>query len=227
MNIPRIAIALNNIDDDLISAAVFKQNVRTNHGWLKCVAAAACLCLVVVGVLGGIHAYMKQYVVNNRFPVYPAPGFASDSAMVSPEQAERFHKANDIHNVLSAQNYEWYGSCYYDFEKNMIMIGLTDASRKNMDTVLTYTEDTVVDFYQCDYSYRYLLELYCKLDGKRTVLSLLGVKGYNISIQKNRVAVRIENADKYAAIYMISKMDRTGGAIEFISDTSTDNTSSD
>jgi len=227
MNTTRIAIALNNIDDDLISAAASEKIVRKKHGWRKCVAAAACLCLVVVGALGGINAYMKQYVVNNRFPVYPAPGFASDTAMVSPEQAECFNKANDIHNELSAQNYEWYGSCYYDFDENKIMIGLTDASKRNMDTVLTHTEDTIIDFYKCDYSYRYLSELYYKLDGKRTVLSLLGVKRYNISIQKNKVEVWIENTDKYAAIYMVSKMDSTGGAIEFITYTSTDRTSSD
>ena len=227
MNTPRIAIAMNHIDDDLVSEAAFEKKVRKKYGWLKWVAAAACLCLVVVVALGGINAYMKQYVISNRFPVYPAPDFASDSAMVSPEQAERLNKANDIHNELSAQNYEWYGSCYYDFDENKIMVGLTDASKGNMDAVLTHAEDTIVEFYECEHSYRYLSEMYNKLDGKRTFLSLLGVKGYNISVRKNKVEVYIENADKYAAIYIISKMDSTGGAIEFISDTSIDKMSSD
>jgi len=218
---------MNTIDDDLISAAAFEKKARKRPGWLTRVAAAACLCLVVVGALGGIHAYMKQYVASNRIPVYPAADFASEAAMVSPEQAERLNQANDIHNALSAQNYAWYGSCYYDFDENKIMVGLTDVSQRNMETVLPHTGDTVVDFYACDHSYRYLSELYDKLDGKRTFLSLLGVKGYNISVRKNKVEVWFENADKYAAIYMISKMDSTGGAIEFISDTSIDKMSSD
>lgn len=227
MNTLKIAAAMNNIDDDLISAAALEMKARKKPGWLRWVAVASCLCLVLVGALGGTNAYMKQYVIRNRIPVYPAAGFASESAIITPEQAERFNKAYDIHNKLSAQNYEWYGTCYYDFVENKILIGLTDASKRNLDTVLSHTEGAIVDFYECDYSYRYLLELYNKLDEKRIFFTLLGVKGYNISLQKNKLKVRIESADKYAAIYIISKMDSTGGAIEFISDTSIEKSSSD
>ena len=50
MSIPRIAKAMNNIDDDLISGAIEYENKRsTKSNWLKWGAMAACLCLIVVG----------------------------------------------------------------------------------------------------------------------------------------------------------------------------------
>lgn len=50
MSIPRIAKAMDNIDDDLISGAIEYENKRAKkNNWLKWGAMAACLCLVVVG----------------------------------------------------------------------------------------------------------------------------------------------------------------------------------
>ena len=50
MSIPRIAKAMNNIDDDLISGAIEYENKRSKKSnWLKWGAMAACLCLIVVG----------------------------------------------------------------------------------------------------------------------------------------------------------------------------------
>lgn len=189
---------------------------------LKWGAMAACLCLVVVGAFGGVHSHTKQYVVSNNIVVLSATEYSDTifSSEVSQEQADRMAVANNIHNTLSAQNYEWYGSCYYDFENGKILVGLTEVS-DNKETVLTHTGDTAVQFYECGYSYQYLEELYNKLDGKRTVLSMLGVDRFNISIEKNRVNVHIDNAEKYEAIYMANELDSIGGAIVFTSDTVT------
>lgn len=143
------------------------------------------------------------------------------SADVTHEQADRLAIANDIHNTLSVLNYEWYGGCYYDFESDKILIGLTEVSDSNKGLVLTYTGYTAVQFYQCEYSYKYLEELYNRLDGKRIVLSVLGVDRFNISIGKNRVNVHIANTGKYGAIYTANKMDSLGGAIVFTSVTVT------
>ena len=191
--------------------------------WIKWGAMAACLCFVVVGAFGGVHSHTKQYVVSNNIVVLSATEYSDtiSSSEVSQEQADCMAVANTIHNTLSAQNYEWYGSCYYDFENGKILVGLTEVSDSNKDTVLTHTGDTAVQFYECDYSYQYLEELYNKLDGKRTVLSVLGVDRFNISIEKNRVNVRIDNAEKYVAIYMANELDSIGGAIVFTSDTVT------
>ena len=50
---------------------------------------------------------------------------------------------------------------------------------------------------------------------------MLGVDRFNISIEKNRVNVHIDNAEKYEAIYMANELDSIGGAIVFTSDTVT------
>lgn len=51
-----------------------------------------------------------------------------------------------------------------------------------------------------------------------TALPVLGVDRFNISIEKNRVNVHINNAEKYEAIYMANEMNSLGGAIVFTSD---------
>ena len=220
MSIPKMANAMGYIDDDLVSGAVEYKRTKKKNSWLKWGAMAACLCLVVVGAFGGVHSHTKQYVISNNISVYHAGEYSDrlSSDDVTPEQADRLEVANNIHNILSAQNYEWYGSCYYDFEADKIMVGLTEVSDDNKETVLTRTGDTAVQFYECDYSYQYLEELYNKLDSKRTVLSVLGVERFNISIEKNRVNVRIGNAKNYEAIYMANELDHIGGAIVFTSD---------
>ena len=214
---------LGDINENYINDAHKTAKKKSRTVWTKWAAMAACLCLVVVGAFSGIHSNMKQYVVSNNIAVLSATEYSDtiSSSEVSQEQADRMAVANNIHNTLSAQNYEWYASCYYDLENDKILVGLTEVSDSNKDAVLTHTGDTAVQFYECDYSYQYLEELYNKLDSNRTVLSVLGVDRFNISIEKNRVNVRIDNAEKYEAIYMANELDDIGGAIVFTSDTVT------
>lgn len=51
MNTPRIAKAMDYIDDDLVSGAVDYKRAKKKNSWIKWGAVAACLCLVVVGAL--------------------------------------------------------------------------------------------------------------------------------------------------------------------------------
>lgn len=219
MSTDRFTAAMGYIDEDLISDAVTYMPKKSTVRWTKWVAVAACFCLVV-GVLSGTHLHMKQYVLSNHIPIYYAIEYndSLSASDVKSEQADRLAVANNIHNTLSEQNYEWYGGCYYDFENDKILVGLTEASDSNKDIVLTHTGDTVIEFYQCEYSYQYLKALYNKLDSKRTVLSVLGVDRFNISIEKNRVNVHIDTAEKYEAIYVANEMDSIGGAIVFTAD---------
>ena len=222
MSTDRFTKAMWCIDEDLISDAVtYMPKKNSSVRWMKWVAVAACICLVVVSAFGGIHSNMKQYVVSNNLVVIHATEYNDtiSSSEVSQEQAECMAVANAIHNTLSAQNYEWYGSCYYDFENDKILIGLTEISDSNKDTVLTHTCDTFVQFYECDFSYQYLEEVYNKLDAKRTVLTMFGVERFYISMVKNRVVVHIHNAEKHEAIYMANELDSLGGAIVFTADT--------
>lgn len=187
--------------------------------WLKYGSLVACLCLVLISILS-FHLYAKQYVVNNITVNYEKEQ-QSDNYEVTPEQAKKLEKANIIHNKLSAQNFEWYGNCYYDFENDKIMLGLTEISDSNKEIVLSYTRNTAVEFYQCDYSYQYLEELYNKLYKNRIILYIFGADRFNISIDKNKVNVHLTNDNKYIAIYLANKMDTIGGAIIFNSYTNT------
>lgn len=70
MSIPRIAKAMDNIDDDLISGAIEYENKRTKkNNWLKWGAMAACLCFVVCAFVApyfndGAHDYAEIIVYN-------------------------------------------------------------------------------------------------------------------------------------------------------------------
>ena len=216
----QISDALNMLNDDIIEET---NNVRTNakpkRKWVKWGVAAACLCLMAVGSLSIVNSHLKQYIVSNDILIVSADesGDRDSCVFVPPEQAERLETANTIHNTLSAQNYEWYGSCYYDFENEKIMIGLTELTGNNKEKASTYTGNTATEFYKCDYSYVYLEELYKKIDKNFTVFSMLGVNRFNISVRENRVKVHIKNDRMYGAIYAVSKMDSSGGAIIFTS----------
>lgn len=215
---------LGDINENYINDAHMTTKKNFRPVWLKWGALAACLCLVVIGSFGGVYSNMKKYVISNDILVYSATEYGDTNSYtdVTPEQAERLAKVNYIHNTLSAQNYAWYGNCYYNFDNDKIMVGLTDVSNSNKEIVLSYTRDTVIQFFQCDYSYQYLEELYNKLDEKRTILFVLGVDRFNISIHMNRVNVHITNAKNYGAIYIVNEMDSIGGAIVFSSDTVTE-----
>ena len=215
---------IGEIDENKIQSAgeVMSRKNKAKPIWLKYGSLVACLCLVVISILS-FHSYAKQFVISNHITVYNELLLGSDYCEVTEEQAKKIEKANILHNNLSTQNFEWYGNCYYDFENDKIMLGLTEISGSNKETVLSYTRNTAVEFYQCDYSYQYLEELYNKLDKNRIILYLLGVDRFSISINENKVHVHITDENKYVAIYIANKMDTLGGAIIFDSYTNTTN----
>lgn len=210
--------AIGQIDDELIYGAVndVKATRTKKHGWRKWAAMAACLCLVVAGGFGLSHRF-ESYVKANNIEVYAEEeyGDALSAADVSEEQAEGIASANNIHNTLAAQGYAWYGGCQYNFGMSKIEIGLTELSDENKAEVLAHVGNEDIHFSQADFSYQYLKELYDRLDGKSMILSLLGVERYHISVEENRVIVRLSDSDNNAAIYAANEMDTIGGAILF------------
>lgn len=138
-----------------------------------------------------------------------------DGADVTPEQAEGIKVANEIHNMFSAYNFEWYGNSYYDFETGSIKVGITDFSTDNQNTVKELVGEIEVDMFQCEYSYEYLEEIYNKMDNRRSFLKLLGVEGYYISVIDNCVTVRISDADNYIAIYAVNELTNGKGGVVF------------
>lgn len=180
--------------------------------WLKWGAAAACIVLVVF--IGGI-LYRAANV--RRMQSNPAEDFVGQSGdcNVSPEQAEKLSEANRIHNTISKQMYRWYGSCYYDFETDTILVGLTENTKENQAVVLEKVGDTPVQFNECEYSYPYLEDIYYKLDQKRSILLLVGVESYNISVRDNRVNVYISSEKNNVAIGIVNALTDKSGAVAF------------
>lgn len=208
MNIPRIATALNYIDDELVSGAV-EYKRKKKSPWKKWAALAACLCLV--SSLFAPHLFMKQYVQKNHIVVHNSSQIEDVSVLPECYKVEAEYK---IHNILSQQEYPWYGQCV-SFD-GLIMVGLTEVTNSNKEAVLAHTADMPVVFYQCEYSYQYLQQVNNKLEKYRAVLSLLGVKRSAVSMMENRVRVYIDNPKNYLAICVASMLDRQGGAIIFI-----------
>lgn len=211
MNIPRIATALNYIDDELVSGAV-EYKRKKKSPWKKWAAMAACLCLV--SSLFAPHLYMKQYVQKNHIVEHNS-SYVED-VTVLPEYADEVEAAYRIHGILSQQEYPWYGNCRFDSDSETIMVGLTEVTDSNKQAVLAHTADTPVAFYQCEYSYQYLQQVNNKLEKYRAVLSFLGVERFTVSMTENRVYVYIGNPKNYMAICAASMLDSQGGAIKFI-----------
>lgn len=83
MSIPKMAKAMDYIDDDLVSGAVNYKRTKKKNSWLKWGAAAACLCLVVglfansfiklsttqVPLPGGILAEVTELIDNKSCEV--------------------------------------------------------------------------------------------------------------------------------------------------------------
>ena len=109
------------IDEKKILSAgkTMSEKSKTKLIWLKYGTLVACLCLIVISAFS-CHLYAKQYVVDNSILVHNTASVIDSDCEVTPEQAEQLAIANSIHNNLSVQNFEWYGNCYYDLQKDKI-----------------------------------------------------------------------------------------------------------
>lgn len=179
--------------------------------WLKWGAVA---CIVLIIFIGGI---LHRAANMSRMQDDPTENFVGQSGAcnVSPEQAEKLSEANRINNTISKQMYCWYGSCYYDFETDTILVGLTENTKENQAEVLEKVGDTSVQFYECEYSYPYLEDVYYKLDKKRPILLLVGVESYNISVRDNRVRVYLSVAENNVAIGIVNALTDKSGTVVF------------
>ena len=217
-NTPKLAIAIGYIDDDLVTGAVEYMpapSKKFTHIWKHFVAVAA--CMVIVFGISGTHNYLKQYVATNDIQVYYADATEDriSASDVNPAQAEKMAEANNLHNLITAQNLEWYGGCFYDFEDDIIMVGLTANITEHQKQILDIADDSSIQFYNCEYSYQYLETVYKNLDSKRFLLNAAGVERYNISIENNRINVYVFNEKSYAALYLVNELDKESGAVVF------------
>lgn len=221
MKTPKLAVALGCIDDDLVLDAIdYMPAKRKNiiYYWKYVVTVAVCIAVVL-----GINIYLKQYVFSNDVQVqYENAGDSSYCEDVTPEMAEKSAKANNMHNLLVTKNLEWYGNCYYNFDLDVVKIGLTENTETNqreffkiIDETFEIGNDTDFQFYECDFSYQHLKEVYNNLENRQLLLKIIGVKRYNISIIDNIVNVYINSEENYFAIFVVNKLTDEDGAVFF------------
>ncbi len=179
---------------------------------------ALSICFVLIFTIVGFNIYCKQYVIMNNIQIITTETenmFSASPTEVTSFQAEKLDEANKIHNLLIEKGYEWYGSCYYDFDADKIKIGLTENIKENQEQILGYIDDSSIQFYTCKYSYSYLNSLYNRMEKKKWMLKVLGVERYNISIINNCINVSLSNTNKYSAIYFVNEFIDANGAVIF------------
>ncbi|MBO5333315.1 MAG: hypothetical protein J6B37_04285 [Clostridia bacterium] len=221
MKAPKLALAVGYIDDDLVSDAVDYLPVQRKNKiryWKYATVVAACIVVAL-----GINGYLKKYAITNDIHIEydvneqfdNADGSMLSHDDVTPEMAEKGAKANNIHNLIIGYNFEWYGNCYYDYDSDLIMIGLTENTEINQKKIVEIIGDIAVQFFECEHSYHKLEKIYNKLESRQFLLMIIGVKRYNISVVNNYVNVCITSEKNHLAIYVVNKLADEDGAVSF------------
>lgn len=219
MRIPELAVAMGHIDDNLILNAIDYEPVKRKNTPLKYIIAVAACVMVVLGLNG----YIRQYVITNDIQVkYENAEDSSYCEDVTPEMAGKSAKANNIHNLLVTKNFEWYSNCYYDFDSDVVKIGLTENTETNqkeffkiIDDTFRINGDTDMQFYECEFSYQHLEEVYNNLENRQLLLRIVGVKRYNISVIDNCINVYINSGKNNFAIFVTNIVTDEDEAIRF------------
>ncbi len=219
MKTPKLAVAMGYIDDELITDAIDYKPEKRNDTPFRCiVAVAACIAIVL-----GFNGYLKQYVTSNNIQVQNENTEDSSSCDdITPEMTKKSAKANNIHNLLVTKNLEWYSNCHYDYDSDIVKIGLTDNTDDNqkkifeiIDDTFEINEDFKVQFYECEFSYQHLENIYNILESRQLLLRIIGVKRYNISVIDNYVNVYITSEKNYFATFVVNKLTDEDGVISF------------
>ena len=103
MSTPKLAIAMNYIDDDLVSGAVEYKRTKKKNSWLKWGAMAACLCLVVALAIPMLNNDSPEPMAQDEghviaYDFEPLTFYSFDSLTASIEEM-RGNATEDIHNL--------------------------------------------------------------------------------------------------------------------------------
>lgn len=164
-----------------------------------------------------IHAELKQYTVLNNIQVgLIASDAAADFSTATKHKGDKLWQANYIHNLLADEDVPFYGCCFYDSDSGKIMLGLTENSEANRARIAALIGDRDITFFECGYSHQYLEVLYDRLNDSRSALKLLGIDGFCVSEESNRLTVTLAGKNCYAAIYAVNELYGCRGAAEFV-----------
>lgn len=176
--------------------------------------AAACMVLII-----GVGIIMQHTPANDMSPeIVPSDSCAD----ITYDQSRQLDRANAEWYALYRYQVPYFGTCYYDFETDKIMVGLTENTPENQAYVLSLFGKFPVTFYQCDYSWLHLEELCDKLNKNWLFLMLSGVKcvapnevSVGIDDVSNRVTVLLEDDDCYLAKYLVTQLRGSDDVVAF------------
>ncbi len=208
MNTSTLAAAMSFVDDDLVSAAVdYKPKGKRLSMPYRIGASIAAACMVFII---GVEIISWHAPANDMSPeIVP-----SDSCVdITYDQSRQLDRANAAWYAMYRHQVPYFGTCYYDFDTDKIMIGLTENTPENQEYVLSLFGKFPVTFYQCDYSWLHLEELCDKLNRNWFFLMLSGVKclapnelSVGIDDVSNRITVLLEDDDCYLAKYLVTQL---------------------
>lgn len=118
MSIPKIAEAMEYIDDDLVSGAAEYRRTAKKNAWIGYGAAAACLCLVLAGAFGSGFLGREQTAVPHPAAVQVVNPIIT---VGSVEEMERYldfqipvlDKEAEAYTVLVMDGYPTMGQIHY------------------------------------------------------------------------------------------------------------------
>lgn len=222
MKTSTLSAAMSFIDDDLVSAAVdYKPKRNRLPAPYRITASIAAACMVLAIGVSAVHLQLKQYVKENDIKFEPSTVVVdsnSDGCYGSgptPEQADMMHKVYQIYYDLFEEKLPWFGTCYYDYETDKTMVGLTEDSLQNREKIQSFFGDIEVTFFKCDYSQQYLQNLLDKLYRNRFFLKVSGVDGYYIYEPENRIVVAFKDAKCYLGVYLVNELCDSSKAVAY------------
>ncbi len=152
MSIPKMAKAMEYIDDDLVSGAVEYKRTKKKNSWMKWGAIAVCLCLVVVGAfvfqngnIGPIMGTVDEEI--KRIAVFPATETIEnvETATIESITETDAYSMDILGEYLPTQLPEGYafekGSILETTMKNGTKYHMLRAIYSKIDSSSTQTED--------------------------------------------------------------------------------------
>lgn len=170
--------------------------------------AVGLLLLISLGVYLYCYLYFRGYADQNGIEISEYEGlYDIEGDNRTQEQINGSGAANRLYVKISAEDYDWFGTLYYNFDTNQICVGLTENTEEHQQQILTHAGTLEVVFFECSYSYQYLKEIYEEVAQytEEHPSGVSGVESYNISMDENRVVVRVRDTGKYMYASLLAK----------------------
>lgn len=110
MTAEKLSEALSFLDDDIIEEAEDSGSQKSNYKiiWLRCLSAAACLCIVLVAVFGGMHTN----------PDSDLPGLKGESYWTGPPRVGGYSYGAGGMGITNVNENFWYYVEITEWEKD-------------------------------------------------------------------------------------------------------------